>query len=145
MNRERGDPLAVCENLIGMAAVGLLSGDSDGTRISLLEAAAIAARSASPILVGTVLLPLAMLASIDGKHDRAARLLGAWARIGQEFGVQFPDIAIDRFGDPELEARVALGEQEFERAHAEAFGSSLEEIVALMTEDQEGSPPSVDR
>jgi len=88
-----------------------------------------------------------LFTDIEGstRHDRAARLLGAWARIGQEFGVQFPDIAIDRFGDPELEARVALGEQEFERAHAEAFGSSLEEIVALMTEDQEGSPPSVDR
>jgi hypothetical protein len=45
-----------------------------------------------------------------------------------------PQISHIVFGDPEADARAALGDDEFERAWAEGYASTVDEAVALALE-----------
>ena len=56
--------------------------------------------STNASLLSTVMLPNAIVASFEGRHEDAARLMGGWERLEREFLVRFPDVAIAQFGDP---------------------------------------------
>ena len=78
------------------------------------------------------MLPNAIVASFDGRHEDAARLMGGWERLEREFLVRFPDVAIAHFGDPALAAREALGDEAYEREFAYGFELDNEGLTALV-------------
>jgi hypothetical protein len=88
----------------------------------------------SPILFATAFLPLAIMANHDGRHRRAARLLGALKMMNEHAGGSAPEVVIAFFGDPEPDARAALGDEEFEQARAEGYAATVDEAVALALE-----------
>jgi hypothetical protein len=123
------------ENLTAMAGMEFVSGRADEARRHLDEAVAIMIQTQAPIYFPPVLIPLAFVANRDGRHRRAARLLGAAEALRQRHGgAGPPPVAMIHFGDPATDARAALGEDEYERARAEGLGMTEDEIVALAAE-----------
>lgn len=115
IQRAVGDRFGVSQNLVGLAGMRLMLGETDTARALVREATEVAtalvhgetqgARSSTNAsLLSTVLLPNAIVASFDGRHEDAARLLGGWERLEREFLLRFPDVAIARFGDPAVAA-----------------------------------------
>jgi hypothetical protein len=92
------------------------------------------------LLLATVVIPHAYLANHDGRHERAARLIGAWDRIQEDLEARFPSAAMDHFGDPTVEARAALGDEAFGRARDEGFAMTVDQVVDLVTEELSGPP-----
>jgi hypothetical protein len=117
-------------------------GDADAARALVREATEVATAlvregpqavtsSTNASLLSTVLLPNAIVASFEGRHEDAARLLGGWERLEQEFLVRFPDVAIAQFGDPALAAREALGDEAYDHAFAYGFELDNEGLTTL--------------
>ena len=135
IGRALGDRLMVASNLVTLAGVEFATANFDAARDHVQEATEIsAAESESPILFATVFPPLALIANHDGRHRRAARLLGAWQMMNEHAGGSAPQVANALFGDPEPDARAALGDEEFERAWAEGYASTVDEAVAFALE-----------
>jgi predicted ATPase/class 3 adenylate cyclase len=134
IGHELGDRLMVASNLITLAGVEFATADFDAARNHVQEAAEISAGAESPILFATVFYPLAIIANHDRRHRRTACLLGAMQMMNDHAGGSAPQVANAFFGDPEPDARAALGEEEFERAWAEGYASTLDEAVALALE-----------
>jgi predicted ATPase/class 3 adenylate cyclase len=134
IHRELGDPMLTAENLVGLAGLKLLTGDTDGAWEDLREAVELVAEPHSPVMLGIALTSLAVLAKHQGDDVVAARLFGAWSRIKDEGGGAPPPFALSAFGDPEAQARAALGDEAFERAHAEGYAMSEEQARAYILE-----------
>jgi hypothetical protein len=107
-------------------------GDADTARALVREATEVATSSTNASLLSTVLLPNAIVASFDGRHEGAARLLGGWERLEREFLLRFPDVAIACFGDPAVAAREALGDEAYERAFTHGFELDIEGLTTLV-------------
>jgi predicted ATPase/class 3 adenylate cyclase len=135
IHREFGDRVLIAENLTGLAGLLMQSGDIEAARAPLREAVALLADPGSPIMVGMGLVSLAILARTEGDDVTAARLLGAWNRIKDEGGGAPPLFALEQLiGDPEAQARAALGEEAFERAHAEGYAMTMAQARAYAVE-----------
>ena len=127
-HRERGDHLQGAEHLVRLAGLKLLSGDPLAARRHLRESIALLSEARSNVmLVALALAASSFLTSYDGDHERAARLLGALSRIRDEGVGAPPPIVVSQFGDPEGDARAALGDAAFERAHAEGYAMTLDQ------------------
>ena len=130
--RELGDRTAVADTLVSVAAVRFLIGEIELAKEQVREAAAHMAESESRMLMSAMLFPLAFVENLDGQHGRAARLIGAFVRQGEELGGGPPIFAVLPFiGDPEADARQALGDEEYDRAWAEGYTMSLDDVVAF--------------
>ena len=110
----------------------MLLGDVDAARANLREATAVLTESSAPPLLATVVVPNAVLASFDARHEDAARLVGAWERLERDHQVRFPDAAIAQFGDPAAAAREALGDEGYERVYEQGFSLDLDGIRTLV-------------
>jgi hypothetical protein len=84
-----------------------------------------------------VLTGLALVANDDGLHERAARLVGASARIRDGVGGGAPPVLIGRWGDPAKDAARALGEETYQRARAEGYAMDTDMAVAYALEGGE--------
>ena len=133
LHREAGDSFFVPRTLLGMAGVASWVGDVDTARKRIAEATDLAIESANAIVVAGVLHPNAWLANKDGRHRLAARLIGAYERIEEEFDAHIPQVALIASGDPLLEARAVLGMDDAERARAEGNAMSLHQILELIS------------
>ena len=131
IGHELGDRLMVASNLITLAGVEFATADFDAARDHVQEAAEMSAEAESPILFAAVFYPLAIIANHDRRHRRTARLLGAMQMMNDHAGGSAPQVANALFGEPEPDARAALGEEEFDRAWAEGYASTLDEAVAF--------------
>jgi tetratricopeptide (TPR) repeat protein len=133
IDRELGDRLSVAGNLIALAGLEFSVAHFDDARDHLREAAeGFAAETESPVDFANLFFPLAVMACHDGRHQRAARLLGAWQMMNEQAEGRAPQVSYNLvFGDPEADARAALGEEEFERARAEGYAATVDEAVAL--------------
>jgi predicted ATPase/class 3 adenylate cyclase len=131
IGRELGDRLMVASNLIALAGLEFATANFDAARDHVQDAVKMSAGAESPILFATSFLPLAIMANHDGRHRRAAHLLGALQMMNEHAGGSAPEVAITFFGDPEPDARAALGDEEFERAWAEGYSSTVDEAVAF--------------
>jgi predicted ATPase/class 3 adenylate cyclase len=131
IGRELGDRLMVASNLIMLAGLEFATANFDASRGHLREAVEMSAGAESPISFTTAFHPLAIMANHDGRHRRAARLLGALEMMNEHAGGSAPEVVIAFFGDPEPDARAALGDEEFERAWAEGYASTVDEAVAF--------------
>jgi predicted ATPase/class 3 adenylate cyclase len=134
IHRELGNSLLVADNLILLAGMEIVSGHLDAARDHVQEAARIRAGAESPISFATVLIALAFVANVDGRYRRCARLLGAWQMMKEAGGGGPPPVAVAQFGDPEAEARAALGDEEYERVWAEGHAMTMDEAVAYALE-----------
>jgi predicted ATPase/class 3 adenylate cyclase len=134
IHRELGERLMVASNLVSLAGLEFSTSNFDAARRNVREAAEIAAEADSPIVFATVLTPLAIMANLDGLHRRAARLLGALQMMNEHAGGSAPEVSNVAFGDPEADARAALGEEEFQRAWAKGYFSTVDEEVAFALE-----------
>jgi predicted ATPase/class 3 adenylate cyclase len=116
-----------------LASLKLLSGDPDAAWEHLEESVALAEASSGPATLGSVLAGSSFLASHDGDHERAARLLGALSRITEKAGAP-PPAFMGQFGDPEGAARAALGDEAFERAYAEGYAMTVDQARSYANE-----------
>lgn len=133
LQRSIGDRLGVSQNLVGLAGTQIVLGDIDTALQHLREATEIAAGSGTAAMLATVVLPNAIGAAIEGRHEDAARLVGAWERLQRDHQVRFPDVAVERFGDPSVAAREALGDEAYERAFEQGLDLDLAGIAQLAT------------
>jgi predicted ATPase len=132
--RELGDAFLVAENLTALAGISMLTGDMETAKAKVREAARVLAEPIS-LMFPTMLVPLALVENHDGRHWRAAVLLGASARLKEEMGGGPPSFLLPFFGDAEAGAKQALGDQGYERARAEGYAMSLKEAVAFALEE----------
>ena len=133
LQRVAGERLPLCESLLVLAGVSLIDGDIDGAAAHLGEATAVAVASPSPMALATVLQPNALLANHQGRSRRAAVLSGAWARLEREHEIHFPEVGLLFFGDPALDARAALGDEEYDLAFAEGEAMTIDEMADLVS------------
>jgi hypothetical protein len=75
------------------------------------------------------------MANDEGRFERAARLLGASARIRDEMGGGIPPELGGQWGDPEEPPRRALGEDAYRQARAEGYAMTTDEAVAYALGD----------
>jgi predicted ATPase/class 3 adenylate cyclase len=131
IHRQVGDRMLTGEALMGLAGLRLLTGEWEAAREQFREAVTIFLEPHSPLMLTIAMFALSFLASRDGDHEQAATLLGAWTRIKDEGGGVPPTFLLAHFfGDPEGEARRALGEEAYERARAEGYSMSPDQARA---------------
>jgi predicted ATPase/class 3 adenylate cyclase len=134
MLRKEGAAWKVGQYLGGLAMITRMVGDLDAARGHLREALETFAQATDTLSISMALTSLAHIANDEGLHERAARLLGAAARIRDELGGGVPPEFASRWGDPEEDARQALGEDAYRRARAEGYVMSSEEAVSYSLE-----------
>jgi hypothetical protein len=130
MLREEGAAWKVGDLLGGQAMITRMVGDLDAARGYLREALEMFARARDTMSISMALTSLALVANDEGHHERAARLVGTAARIRDELGGGIPPELAGRWGDPEEEARRALGEDAYRRARAEGYAIDTQAAVA---------------
>jgi hypothetical protein len=110
----------------------------------VLEGVRLQLDARSPSLLGIAMAGLAILRSRQDDGISAARLLGAWDRIKDEGAGAPPPLALNFFGDTEQQVRAMLGDEAFERAHAEGYAMTMEQARSYTAELAErlatGSP-----
>ena len=132
--REEGDFWKVANNTVGLAMMSRTAGDIDAARGYLREALEMFAQARDTMSIAMALTGFAIVAIDDGLHERAARLVGASARIRNEFGGGIPPELIGRWGDPAKDALGALGDDAYERARAEGYAMDTETAAAYAQE-----------
>jgi predicted ATPase/class 3 adenylate cyclase len=134
--REEGDAWKVAENLTGLALMSRSAGDLDAARVHLREGLGMLSQAKDTISMSGALNGLALVALDDGLPVRAARLVGAAARIRDDVGGGIPPELFGRWGDPASDAREALGHAAYEQARAEGYAMSVESAVAFADESE---------
>jgi predicted ATPase/class 3 adenylate cyclase len=140
IHRDTGAPRLVAINLNRLGFIELLLGELDAAQEHLRESLGMITEAGSVVTNWVILRGLAEIASRRAQHRRAARLIGAVARIRDEVWgggspQQIPQMPA--WGDAEAEARRALGEDAFEHARAEGYAMSRLEAVAYAGGDGE--------
>jgi hypothetical protein len=125
----------LADQLGGMGLISRMVGDIDGAKGQMREALEIFAMAGDTLSISMPLWGLAFIANYEADHERAARLLGASARIRDDVGGGVPPQLGGQWGDPEEDARRALGEDAYQRARAEGYSMSTEQAVAYARED----------
>jgi predicted ATPase/class 3 adenylate cyclase len=141
--REEGAAWKLGQYLGGTAMIIRMVGDLDAARGYLHEALEMFAQARDTLSISMTLTSLALIANDEERHERAARLVGAAARIRDELGGGVPPEFAGRWGDPDKDARRALGEEAYRRARAEGYAMTDEEAVAYALED--GAPQTAAR
>jgi hypothetical protein len=80
------------------------------------------------------------MANGEGDALRAARLLGAVARMMDEGGSTTPPFVLAYFGDPEATAGAVLGAEAYELAHAEGYAMTLNQARAYAIQCPSSTP-----
>ena len=101
----------------------------------LREALAMAREARDPQHSAGALTHLALVANERGWYERAAQLIGGADRRKDEGASAPPAEIAQQMGDPEVEARNALGDQAFEAARAEGYAMTLDEAVAFALQE----------
>jgi predicted ATPase/class 3 adenylate cyclase len=128
--RQEGAAWQAASHLTGLAMISRAAGEADAAKGHLREAIETFAQASDMLSTSMALRGLALVANDEGFHERAARLLGAAARIREEVGGGIPPELIGRWGDPEEDARRALGDKEYRRARAEGYAMDIDSAVA---------------
>jgi len=137
VQREAGATSQVALLLASLGTAERMVGELAASRRVYREALAISVDLGNMVLVGTMIVGYTFLASGQGRHERAARLLGAAARIRRDAGGgPLPEL-LRRLGDPEGDARRAIGDEAFERARAEGEAMAIEQAVSYVLADSD--------
>ena len=132
LQRQGGETYALSEGLTGLAGLAHEAGDMAEMRRYLDEATQFVLPNENPVELCTLLLPYARIANHLGRHEDAARGMGAYKRIEDDYDVHIPRIGVTFLGDPDEQARAALGDEAFEAAHAEGYAWNVEQAFAFV-------------
>jgi predicted ATPase/class 3 adenylate cyclase len=135
LQRQGGETYALSEGLVGLAGISYDAGELVAMRGYLDEAMRIVVPTRNPIELCSVLLPYARIANHFGRHEDAARMMGAYNRIEDDYDVHIPRVGVKFLGDPEEPARAALGGAAFDAARAEGYAWSLDEAFASVVRE----------
>ena len=135
--RQEGAAWKAAQYLGGQAMITRMVGDLDAARGQLREALETFAQARDTLSISMTLTFLALISNDDGHHERAARLVGAAARIRDELGGGAPPEFAGRWGDPVEAARVALGEDSYRQARAEGYAMSTEKALSYALHNDE--------
>jgi non-specific serine/threonine protein kinase len=142
LQRRTGETYAMAESLIGLTGLAYDAGDLVQMRRYLDEATAVVLPTRNPVELCTLLLPFARIANHEGRHEDGARLMGAYRRIEDDYDVHIPRIGVQYLGDPEVEARAALGDEAFRTAHDEGYAWTLEQAFVVVEGEAARAWPS---
>jgi predicted ATPase/class 3 adenylate cyclase len=132
LQRTTGETYAMAESLIGLTGLAYDAGDLAEMRRYLDEASRVVLPTRNPVELCTLLLPFGRIANHEGRHEDAARLMGAYRRIEDDYDVHIPRIGVEQLGDPEVQAKAALRDEAFRAAHDEGYGWSLEQTFVVV-------------
>jgi hypothetical protein len=129
--RESGDAFRVSGLLLGLGAITHADGDRAAGARHVVEALTIARDAGNRGLQAESLRALAHLAAQEGRFERAARLIGAAARLREGHEARSPAELVGRLGDPEAAALTGLGEARFADERAEGYAMTPEDAFAF--------------
>ncbi|MGH8958235.1 MAG: ATP-binding protein [Acidimicrobiia bacterium] len=135
--REEGAFWKLGDLLVGQAMVSRMVGDLDAAKPYLREALEMSSVANDTLSISLALMGFATLANDERHHERAAHLMGAAARIRDELGGGIPPELGSRWGDPEEDARQALGDEDYRQARAEGYAMSSEGAVSYALKNSE--------
>jgi predicted ATPase/class 3 adenylate cyclase len=135
LQRGAGETHALTESLIGLTGIAYDAGDFHQMRAHLDEASRVALPTRNPVELCTLLLPYARIANHEERHEDAARMMGAYRRIEDDYDVHIPKIGVEFLGDPEEQARAALGEGPFQAARDDGYGWTLDQTFAFVARE----------
>lgn len=114
----------------GLAVARAFAGDLEAARTELVGAATLAVRTRDMPVVSQVACASAILAHLEGDHERAAKALGASESIRGRADRMNNDVR--RLVE---ELRMSLGAERFEQLHAEGRSLVRDEAIALAMPD----------
>jgi hypothetical protein len=114
----------------GLAGTRAFAGDLDGGRSELAVASRLAVRTRDMPIVSQVASTAAILAHLEGDHERSARVLGASEAIRGRADRMNPDVR--RLIE---DLRTSMGAERFEELHAEGRSLARDEAIALALPD----------
>jgi predicted ATPase/class 3 adenylate cyclase len=123
------------DSLGGLGIMELKAGKTDEARVHIRRALELAAAAGSEVGIGQMLWGVALVALAQGRPERAARLMGYRARIMETLSGGPPPELMALYGDPEGDARAALGKEAFEREFAEGRVMDPQQALAYALED----------
>ncbi|MDQ4035759.1 MAG: adenylate/guanylate cyclase domain-containing protein [Chloroflexota bacterium] len=134
--REEGETWKAADLLTGLGMIIRMTGDAEAAAKHLVEALQTFGEAKDELSMSMAFTGLALIAIDEGLNERAARLVGIAARMRHEVGGTPP--LIGRWGDPEHDARMALGEEAYIAARAEGYAMDTEaaEAYAIGSKDQ---------
>jgi predicted ATPase len=132
--RQSGDAMRLSGLLLGLGSLSHLDGDGAAAHRHLAEALTNARDAGSRGLQGESLLAMSLLATRESRFERAARLIGAAARFREGYETRSPAQLVGRLGDPEGDARRALGEARFADEWSEGYAMTLDEAITYALE-----------
>jgi non-specific serine/threonine protein kinase len=135
LQRQGGESYALSEGLVGLAGISYDAGDIAKMRRYLNEAMQIVLPTRNPVELCALLLPYGRLANHFGRHEDAARMMGAYHRIEDDYDVHIPRVGVVFLGDPDEQARAELGPEAFETARAEGYAWSIDEAFAFVVRE----------
>jgi predicted ATPase/class 3 adenylate cyclase len=133
LSGEIGDRFHVADAVGSLGQIYRLMGDAPRAREQYLQALDLLEEIGNLPLIVSVLHMLASTASIEGNHERAARLWGAAVAAREAVGAAAP-VSLMRLGDPIAAAEEALGRQAVEELLAEGGAMDLDKAVAYARE-----------
>ena len=137
VQRAAGTTSQVALLLAALGTAERMAGDLSAATGHYREGLEISLEVGNLVIVGTMIMGLAYLASSERRHERAARLVSAAARMRRDAGGgPLPEL-LRRLGDPEGDARRAIGDEAFERARSEGYAMDVEETVSYAIGDRE--------
>jgi predicted ATPase len=130
IHRRTGNRFKVADDLTGLALLYHLTGRTDEARQALRESLGMFRDVENPTGMGLALHGFASLAAAEGRHEDAALLSGASAKLKEMVGGGAPPELTSNYGDPVSEAKEHLDEETFQRAWQEGYSMPVDKAVA---------------
>jgi predicted ATPase/class 3 adenylate cyclase len=128
-----GNVFATADSLSGLGSYYRALGDSDAATAAQREALEIFAEVGNPTGIAMVLEELAMIETMEGRHERALRLAGAADALKDQIGGGAP-AELMRSGESLEESRRNLDPQAAERAWDEGREMGTDKAIAYALE-----------
>jgi tetratricopeptide (TPR) repeat protein len=120
LERERGDDMRAAISLNNLASITCEAGDNEASRAWLDECLELAERIGYREVVAHALVTAARLAQSEDDFVEAARAAAAADAVFADAGAEMAGVEGERFAALKDAIRLALGDDEYERAYAEA-------------------------
>jgi predicted ATPase/class 3 adenylate cyclase len=134
--RELGNLFATAESVSGLGSFYRKIGDAEAARAAQREALQMFVEVGNPTGIAMILEEMAMIETMEGRHERALRLAGAASALKEEIGGGAP-AELMQSGDTLDESRLSLDQQTAEQAWAEGREMEMDKAVAYALEGDE--------
>lgn len=131
--RELGNLFATADSLSGLGSYYRIVGDSDAARAAQRESLEIFVEVGNPTGIAMVLEEIAMIETMDGRHERALRLAGAADALKHQIGGGAP-AELMRSAESFEESRRNLDPETAERAWDQGREMGTDKAVAYALE-----------